>query len=382
MANLNPVSTNIPSQALNSQLVSAGQVPTRGISTVRSFEQALSDYINFSPELICVVEYVVGGEFKGVLLVWEKYFKSTHYEVYKKNLFNYNAQFERILFLDAVSLTEETQYYLSYVNDIVGLNVNKEKYYIILDTNIKPDRIYEYKIKAFKVPTASSNISYGHILQSKLLTNSVVVNTNNNNTIYDFAQATMANKDLAWIVALMNDNTSYFGMEPLVKKMVDYNLPVDKFGQKFAYVVNDKKDIMTIFNESVSLFKITGTVQQLLLLLGGIGVNIGFNKNIIASIDTNKNTFSYDRFRTLMLTRYVFFNTYLSLIGSTPLMIPTLSGLKKLDSFVMKNTGSAPFSSIANITNILKFINGYYIVLSYYVNNTAQIEDLLDSGKK
>lgn len=143
-------------------------------AVLADFEKTAQNFSQTSPQILNLIEYVVDGVFVGVLIVWKKFLNSTHYELFKKNLFREYANYERILFLDTVSLTAETDRFYQYVKDL-GFVLNKSDIYIVLDTLVKDDRIYEYKIKANYLPSKVTEIDYDFILESKNLLQKVSV---------------------------------------------------------------------------------------------------------------------------------------------------------------------------------------------------------------
>src|SRR3990167_8045388 len=104
------------------------------------------NFVDLEPKILFITEYIVSDEYVGLLIVWEKYFNATHYEVFKRNVFGFKSNFERILFLDSNSLSEERAHYMDYINNVLGFSsVSESDVYVVLDTFVKQDRIYEYK---------------------------------------------------------------------------------------------------------------------------------------------------------------------------------------------------------------------------------------------
>src|SRR3990167_1296300 len=132
------------------------------------FDRTTKNYINSEPQILFVSEYKVDDKQAGVLLVFEKFFESTHYEIFKRNIFSTNSEFERILFIDSKNLEDERKNYISYIKDILGFNnIDENKIFIYHDDELKSDRIYEYKVRAVFVPRTVNEIDYDSILQSK-----------------------------------------------------------------------------------------------------------------------------------------------------------------------------------------------------------------------
>src|SRR3990167_264945 len=140
------------------------------IETIKllGFDRASKNYINSEPQILFISEYNLDDRQAGALLVFEKFFESTHYEVFKRNIFSTNSEFERILFINSKSLEDERKNYISYIKDILGFNnIDENKIFIYHDDELKSDRIYEYKVRAVFVPRTVNEIDYDSILQSK-----------------------------------------------------------------------------------------------------------------------------------------------------------------------------------------------------------------------
>jgi hypothetical protein len=339
------------------------------------FEKFSKNYINSEPELICVVEYFVDDKSVGALLVWEKFFDSTHYEVFKKNLFKEDANFERILFLDSQSLEEETKNYIDYLKNTVGLDLDENKVFVILDTVVKEDRIYEYKIRASRVPKRAAEVDYDFILESKQLTKQVVVDQNNRSNIFDFAGSVLGSKDLAWTIALLNEKVLFFGKGVIEKPLVDADLDRNAENEEFVLVANNLDNIVTIINESVSLFGVKDTMLYFIKVLGGLGQD--FKDSFKDSIDETRNVFSYDKFRESIKNKIPVFSLSLRIAESTDAF--AISELSKLAINVPKNTGTESFSNVESITKLVKFVNDTYLACLYSQDNSEKVRSILDS---
>src|SRR3990167_7480564 len=130
------------------------------IETIKllGFDRASKNYINSEPQILFISEYNLDDRQAGALLVFEKFFESTHYEVFKRNIF----------FINSKSLEDERKNYISYIKDILGFNnIDENKIFIYHDDELKSDRIYEYKVRAVFVPRTVNEIDYDSILQSK-----------------------------------------------------------------------------------------------------------------------------------------------------------------------------------------------------------------------
>ena len=130
-----------------------------------NFEKIAKKFVGGNPDILFIADYIVENELLGSLLVIDRYFDATHYEFYKRNVFNKESKFERILFLDFENLEQETSKYMSYINDVLGFKeLQKSQIFVIFDHLVKKDRIYEYNVKAARVPKNVSEVDYYMLL--------------------------------------------------------------------------------------------------------------------------------------------------------------------------------------------------------------------------
>jgi hypothetical protein len=310
------------------------------------------------------------------------------------------------LFLDSNSLREETRNYLDYLHNTVGLNViNEDQFFVFLDTNIKTDRIYEYYVRGCRVPQSPDQVEYGFILESQGLTTIRTVGKSSTNTLFDFSKSVLGSPDLAWTLALVNPTVMFFGVDAYTDKLIQTNLPKNTAGQQTIIVVSDYSIFLKMINDSISLFTLKDTFVQLLRFLGGMD-DAFINAFVVPAIDITHKTFSCDSFRSAILKDYPNFNPFLKQAGSstgaptragtivpskgeevlTPGIHPVANSpikpeqeklLSSLPALVLPNTGNIAFTSIEDITTILKFINGFYIAVTYYVENTDIVEEII-----
>lgn len=348
-----------------------------GVSKLNSpeFEKWSKNYINSSPEILFIAEYIVDDVKVGFLIAWEKYFDSTHYHVFKKNTLKSNDKFERILVLDANSLKTESEYYYDYVTKTLNLNVDVNNTYIILDTSIKEDRVYEYKITAQRVPLKIEQVDFDSILESKKLTKTVNINEIGVGTIFDFAEATLGSVDLAWVVALMNDKIPFFGTNSLNKRMTTFDLEQDEFFQKFVLIPSRVNNVLTLLSNCIYLFGVKNTISHFLKLLGGLGLD--FRDAFILAIDEKELSFSYD----------VFFNSIKSSVPSLNISLQIaetanvagLNRLSKLSIVLPVKTGTEKFMTLEGMSAVLKYVNTFYVSAIYSQDNSIALQRLLDN---
>lgn len=351
-------------------------VRIRNFSTPRVYKYGNEAFSNFSksfaknePELLFVADYIIDGKNYGVLVVWEKFYDSTHYELFKKNTFKAGSAYERILFLDAASLAEESKHYMSYLRDTVGLDIDVNKTYVILDSVVKEDRIYEYKIKASRVPQNVTEVAYESILESRGLSKNIVINELGSLSVYGFAQATLGSRDFAWTVALMNDQVHLFGRAYIDKAMSTMLLNVDANNAKYVTVATNLNNILNIINDSVSLFGLHNTYRQILNTLGGLSPD--FIDSFIEATDESRAMFSYDAFKDSIKTKVPNFTVALQIASTNPLLSVFIA---KSAIALPKNTGLETFSSIESITKIFSFVQATYVIALFAQENPDLFE--------
>jgi len=338
------------------------------------FERFAENYINDEPQILFVSEYVVEDRILGSLIVWEKYYSSTHYEVFKRNTFQSNSKFERILFLDSQSLEEERAHFIGYIKDILGFDsIDEDNIYIMFDEQLREDRIYEYKVSASRVPKHPKEIDYDMVLESKGLLNTSEIISTNTSTLFDLAGTILGSRDLAWAIAISNDRTRFFGRAPSEQSVsVILSDRVDR-GSINVFIPRDVEDILNIFKESLSLFDTKPAIERLIDSLGGLPGE--FRKAFLSAIDEERNSFSYDHFKEKVRENTPVFDLVLDIAESAPGEDPTLlerltdnDATKKLSSLsiTLPNAkGSEVLTSVVGLSNIFKFVNDTMILVLY-----------------
>lgn len=351
-------------------------VRIRNFNTPRVYKYRNEAFSNFSknfaknePELLFVADYIIDDKNYGVLVAWEKFYDSTHYELFKKNTFKAGSSYQRILFLDAPSLAEETKHYMSYLRDTVGLDIDANKTYVILDTVVKEDRIYEYKIKASRVPQNVTEVAYESILESRGLSKNIVINELGSLSVYGFAQATLGSRDFAWTIALMNDQVYLFGRAYMDKAMSTMSLDVDANNAKYVTVATNLNNVLNIINDSVSLFGLQNTYRQILNTLGGLSPD--FIDSFIEATDESKSMFSYDAFKESIKAKVPNFTVALQIASTNPVLSVFIA---KSAIALPRNTGLETFSSIESITKIFSFVQATYVIALFAQENPELFE--------
>lgn len=303
-------------------------------------------YIDNEPEILFIVEYIVDGVLKGALIVWEKYYDSTHYSVMKKNLFQSQAEFERILFLSQADLKEESKYFLSYIKDILGFkDIDEDNIFIMLDDKIKEDRVYEYQIIASQVPQKAEQIDYRLALRCNDLLNSIEFPSSRG--IYSIAKSAMGSRDLAWIIGLVNIGVKFFG-----------NIYAQPYVQDKLLVPRETDDVLSLIKDSISLFGLKDTLKAIIDILGGVSLEI--EEVFLDSIDTNRNVFYYAPFKEKFVSATNIVSRYSKTSGE-------LEELRDINFFIfnISNTSSENLMSIEGLSNVFNFINEVILITTH-----------------
>jgi hypothetical protein len=332
-------------------------------------------YSNLEPEMLFVAEYVVDDNNIGVLIVWEKLPGSTHYELFKKNVFQNDPKFERILFLDVKSIEEETSNYTEYLKDVIGVGIDENNICVVLDTSIKEDRIYEYKIRAARVPSVPREVEYEYIMKSKNLLKYVTIDETTSSDLFSFTGAILGSNDLAWSVALLNKGIPFFGRSAIEKPINSFSIGRSKEGDRFIFVSENVGDILLIINDSISLFSIKPTFNRLLLSLGGISED--FRNSFLDSIDEPSQEFSFDTFRNSVKSKFPIFNMVLQISNSAN--IQAKQELSTLSIVVPLDVGSVSLRSIDDVTKVLIFVKKFIIAVLYSQDNSVKIEEIIQT---
>jgi hypothetical protein len=326
------------------------------------FEKVSETFAKNRPAILNILQYIVEGQVLGVLIVWRKFQDATHYEIFKKNIFKDNPLYERILFLDAVSLRQETDRYIKYATDL-GLPLDPMQVYIAFDPLVKEDRIYEYKVKASRLAASEKEIDYDFILQSRDATYTIdLTGVASAGNLFDFAREapSVYSADLAWSVALLN-KISFFGTQS--------TLPITQFTQKIL-VAKNINNIMEILKTSFSFFGEIKSLVHMVKVLGGLSKE--FVLAFQNSLSENDNTFSYSLFNTQLRSQISVFSVLVS-ISETKDNATALAELAKLSINLPRKTGVEYFTSPGGLSNIFNYINAMYLaIINTQLNNNAE----------
>lgn len=328
--------------------------------------QKLNNFLDNQPHILFTCDYVVDEQEIGALIVFQKYFDATHYEVFKDNKFDNDPEFERILFLNSEALKEETKRFLPYVRDILGFELDETSCFIILDDNIKKDRIYEYFIRAAFLPSDIRQIIYTVIMKSKDQLKTVEVGTNQ--SVLSLALSLLSSQQFAWIISLLNPKIPFFG-----KSAVDTNI----FDiQKNVLIPKNNDDLMKIIKDSIYLFGAKIALSSLISDLGSARNQLGIlNEEItqifIDSIDESRGFFSADFFRKKMIEVSNSFKLFSNIAGSSG------ESEKKKQLFsagvsVPAVTGELSFNSLQSLSDILNLVRTIDYAITYVRDNLEQ----------
>lgn len=305
-----------------------------------------SKFTENKPTILFISDYIVDDQFIGILIVFEKYLNATHYEIFKKNKFDNEPKFERVLFLDSVALEQETKNFLPFLIS-AGFSLDADSVLIVLDNNIKQDRIYEFFVRSGRVPQAINELNLELIMKSKNMLNSAM--SSEGSTIKSISSSLFGAPESSWIIALLNDFVPFFG-NPLGFSQ----------GQEIIFP-KDTSQLMKIINDAVYLFGAKISLVHLLSILGSIHtfdvskkkpgrINEEIFQSFSESIDELNGTFSFDFLNSFLLENS---ETFKALSESTTLN---------------KKTGTLPFGSLENLSQIFSYIQS----LDFSVMNFQQ----------
>ncbi len=331
------------------------------------FERFAEKYIKAEPEILFTCDYIVDDKLAGCLVVWEKFFDSTHYEVFKKNLFKEDADYERVLFIDTSSLEEERAHFIDYLHNTIGLNVKASDIYVMLDTVIKEDRVYEYKIVASRVPKNATEVDFDMILEGAEKVRSIAVDVDSRNNIFDFTANVLGSRDLAWITSLLNEKLTFFGKVGAVKQVSSALVSKDT-PQPDVIIPSDLNDVLKVVNESTLLFGLLPTMEKVVVQCNGLDVE--FRNAFLDAIDETKSLFSYDKFRDNVKNISPVFKLVLQVaqssgVGANNQSVTGFDALSKLSINLPQDTGLQSLSSIEGITKVFSFVNNIYLSVLY-----------------
>lgn len=369
-----------------------------GKVTTSATGEKYSDFVGNVCEILCVAEYIVNDQLIGCLVIWQIPQNATHFEIFKKNVFSpagTSTGYERILFLDIASVNTETANFSSYVSSYLGLNFNTN-IGIYLDTNLSDDRIYQYKILGTLMPKVSDDIQYSTLFGSKKLLTEVSLAASDNSTTFQLASVTMGSENLAWLIALLNQQLGFFGRQ-------NYETPINQIGlsriqalieRDFhnetprVYIPTNVNNVLQVIQESTSLFGLKNTFQTLITQLGGLPSQ--FATSFLDSIDETSQTFSYTKFKQDIVAKVSTFAIVLELtslsqqtnVASSVSTANLQSALNTKDSvYLPTQTGTVDLITIDGITSCLSFVNDCLLLALFTQdqNNFNQVKTLVQN---
>jgi hypothetical protein len=334
------------------------------------YEQFSADFARNRPKIIMVVDYIVNNVKIGNLILFHKYKTASHYEVFKKNLFAEISTFQRTLFLDSHSLAEETEKFETYIRDHIGMdNLTEGSYYAVMDSLIKEDRIYEYKICASVLPNNSREVDYDYILESKKLISAIPIDSLVQRTLAQFSISTLGSKQLGWVVALLNKRLQFFNTTTLTTPISQLMSPDTTI--IFPKNVNDIKRIM---DDSVSLFGLDSTIDHLLGLLGGLSVD--FKDSFDKSLNRTDRTFVYATFIASIRSKVPVFSLLLTVSEHTK-NSQARERLSKLNLVLPPTPWVDPYTSIEGLSKIFDFVNSIIFLVTRSQEESSALSAIL-----
>jgi len=317
-----------------------------GVSKIThaSFDEINATFVANEPAIVLVAEYFSETQKSlGALLVWKKYTNATHYEVFKKNIIVENSKFERVLFIDSISLAEETKNYQEYFKNSLDFTFSEDRFCIIFDPLVKEDRIYEYKIQAAFVPSVVTDVDFDSIVNSKKLGFTTVANGSN---IFGLAATTFKNPALAWSIALLNNSINFFG-DP--KSTISI---LGAAGQ--ILIVKDPVTILKIVKDSFALFGEKATLSYVLNLLGGLSKE--FQASFLDSINEGSDSFSYADFVRSIREKIPALSFVLNILNSSDLVSKKELKSLNIDLPPLPSNSAESYMSVEGLTNIFNFV--------------------------
>ena len=333
------------------------------IESKLGFDRKSKNYINSEPTMLFVAEYIIDGTNHGALLVFERFFESTHYEIFKRNLFSEKSDFERVLFIDSKNLEKETKNYISYINDVLGFLAREDEIFIYHDDEIKDDRIYEYKVKAAFVPRSAEEVDYDSVLQSKDLLSVIDIDKTSSASVRSFAAFSLGTQELAWIICLLNEELKLFFAK-------NQNIPVAERTDQ-VFILKDINDLFLVINDSVQMFGLKNTFNRIIDTVGTISVKTF----ILDSINEDESSFSFDVFRELIQKQYPILSVLLSASDElSALLVQEINGLP-FASFLHKS-GSINLNGLTSYTEVLNHIRDSITLILFVQENSEKINEL------
>lgn len=274
------------------------------------YERFSQGFVEGEPKMLFAIDYFVDGEFKGILLVWKKYFDATHYEVYKRNIFSKLTQgdkepkFSRVLFLAEEQLIIERSKYIDYIMKIDGIQLKESELFIFHDPHITEDRIYQYKVRAARVPRKVDEVDYDYTLLSQ--ENAYIIDLPNSDLrdIYGTSARIFGNRNQSWMLALLNDKLKQFSPKSL-------NAPVSLVTKELVVPNNYAGgEVFKIIEDSIFLFGVKATFKRMFEIMGGLPDV--FVDTFLDNFDPADRVFHSDRFSTQILSKIVIVGTSVS----------------------------------------------------------------------
>jgi len=325
------------------------------------FERKARNYISDEPDILFASEYVVDGKSYGSLICFKRYRDSTHYEIFKRNVFQ-GSDFERFLFLDRASLISETEKLIPYVNKALGLKLNRNKVFLVLDHRVKNDRIYEYKIAAARVPAKAKDVDYDLILEVQELLKRATLNSSATIDLRSFAGNTLGSTDLGWVLSTVNETIPLFGRspteQPLASVMVN---PVIEGNDYIVDVPKNINDVLCVIQESITVFGARNTMVHLVNVLGGLPRE--FVQSFNNSIDDDANRFSFDIFKQELEEKVSIFRLIFEIAETQD--EDALEELSTMNVQLPNEFGTESVTTVLGLSRIFRFLNDIYLISTY-----------------
>jgi hypothetical protein len=308
-------------------------LPTVNISTDPNSDRGFGNvYVANAPDILFVAEYASpGANAIGALIVFENYYNSSHYELWKRVYTSQDATWQRIFIIDSTHLKDETARFRDYIENRLGFTI-PAGYYAVLDTDVQADQIVEYKIAAGNYPTSAA-VDYEVVLFSQGGLNSVPVNAGE--TVFGFSQRVFGTSDYAWIASLMNLNVPFFGKRAATQPMLSFLQ-----GATTAYVPRDLGIIPKLVQESIYFFGVRATVKNLLKYTKDpTEIATKFYDLVLASILENDTTLSYGTLLAKLWETYPKYERYTydinnGVVKNQPITLPVFPPVTRFNNLL------------------------------------------------
>jgi hypothetical protein len=249
--------------------------------------------------------------------------EATHYEIYRKNHVALNSGYEKIGQFTYRQLIEERdrgagQGLLPYVREVLKIdNASDSSLLYFLDTNIKMDSIYSYRIVSVKV-CENERVDYLYALRSAgfldYMTLQQFQSSPSINRLLLWGVRLYGDQRFRWVISLVNKNLDYFGNR--AGRLIDRTTA--NIASQYVNFINNARYLDKMIKESISKFGAYKTYIHLFEELGGLNqtlFNILQSTGNDAIIVDGSNSFNFTRFKERVANEYAIFDLTLKALN-------------------------------------------------------------------